>query len=347
MLVRNGDLTAAQREYEELTRADPNEPGILLALVDALVRQKDHERALAPARLAMQQAPDDPKTLLALAHCLESTGRKGESVPCYERLLEFGSMRRYALGKLTHLYAVLDRRQGAIDAGMELLSLTERENWVLSLHIARQHVALNDLDGAARCLWSALAAHPEEPEVPARLVPLLLESGQPEQARYLLRASRFLPATAQLALVVETCGSLRTSGSGRQAVCRSDLAVACHRAAALTQTSRQSSNGISCGTTKRMKRERCPTMMPGGPHTTDPGGCSASASRSVSIVAAGKQAPSTRLRRSSSWSVVPICWVLWTKILPPSSRSASSLRARKRSRCAILGRSAPARCGPR
>ncbi len=111
-----GRLEEARDRLVELSRKDPDNPGVQLALASVFFRQKDADGAIAAGRRAVELDPDSSTAVLDLAFAYQAAGRTAEAASGFERAL---ALDRDNLKALVNLAEILFAR-GELETAFDL-----------------------------------------------------------------------------------------------------------------------------------------------------------------------------------------------------------------------------------
>ena len=87
-LVREGSLTLAQNELEEVLEADPDNPYALHYLGHAHYEGGDYERALKGYVMALERAPEYRGAMVGAGHALRMLGRHEQALRMAREVLQ-------------------------------------------------------------------------------------------------------------------------------------------------------------------------------------------------------------------------------------------------------------------
>lgn len=171
---RLGEREQAVKAAEAIVSLAPNDPEPHVELAELLVDQGDLSGALREFRAASRLAPDEPRYVESEARILLEAGRNGEAWMAYRRMYEIAStpeLRRVALRELTRLSQIEQTYPSLVDefadrarrtpkrlaAYVELAEIQiaggDHEEGIATLERARERVT--DIEGAMQELLRA------------------------------------------------------------------------------------------------------------------------------------------------------------------------------------------------
>jgi len=172
-----GQLKEAARRLEELSRKDPDNPGVHLALASVHFRRKDADAAIAAGRRALELNPESATAVLDLAFAYQAAGRIDEAASGFERTLELDPDNLKALVNLGEIHYARGELRKAFDYYQRAATVAPRLPLV---QVNRGNIALqmNRLEIAEEALRRALALGEERPSLHFNLAVIAEQRGQ-------------------------------------------------------------------------------------------------------------------------------------------------------------------------
>ncbi len=157
-----GRLEEAARRLEELSRRDPENPAVHLALASVHFHLKDAAAAIAAGRRALELDPDSATAVLDLAFAYQAAGRIGEATSGFQRVLELDPDNIKALVNLGEIHSARGDLPKAFDYYQRAATVAPRLPLV---QVNRGNIALqlNRFDIAEEALRGVLALGEEHP----------------------------------------------------------------------------------------------------------------------------------------------------------------------------------------
>jgi predicted Zn-dependent protease len=159
MEIANGHHDAARERYRRLLEREPQNLALRTEFAQFLIDLSEFEPALDQIRIALSQAPDDHRLLLASADALVWLGRFQEAYPVYRSLADHAPLGE-ALDKFVVLAQSLGRLAEAaasLEAGLAARDQVGARDYA---HIAELKFTVGDLAGMRRTLETGLDRFP-------------------------------------------------------------------------------------------------------------------------------------------------------------------------------------------
>lgn len=172
-----GRLEEAALRLEDLSRRDPDNPGVHLALASVHFRRKDAEGAVAEGRRALELNPASTTAVLDLALAYQAAGRIDEATAGFERALELDPDNIKALVNLAEIRYARGDLSKAFDGYQRAATLAPQFPLV---QVNRGNIALqmNRLEVAEEALRKALALGEAPPGLRFNLGVIAEQRGQ-------------------------------------------------------------------------------------------------------------------------------------------------------------------------
>jgi arylsulfatase A-like enzyme/tetratricopeptide (TPR) repeat protein len=182
-----GRLDEALPRLVELSRKDPDNPGVQLAIASVFFRQKNADGAIAAGRRAMELDPDSATAVLDLAFAYQAAGRTAEAAAGFERVLALDRDNLKALVNLAEIHYARGELEEAFDLYERAARVAPRFPLV---QVNRGNVALQlkRLDVAEGALRQAVALGEEHAGLHFNLAVIAEERGRLQDAMREYRA---------------------------------------------------------------------------------------------------------------------------------------------------------------
>ncbi len=191
--LARGDYRESERLVRSILDSDGSHRDARLLLAEVLLLTGRHPEAFTQLEHALRDHGEDPLVHYAMGLLLDASGRPDEARPFYERSAELNpDFKRYAfahetLGNSDVSTVSNDPNAPAADAVSYLEPAVGEP-----LGEVRKTLAAGNLDAVQAGIQAALAADPDNPQIPVHAAVLALEHNHPQLAVDVLK-----PATTQ------------------------------------------------------------------------------------------------------------------------------------------------------
>ncbi len=203
LLLKQGKKDQAMELLKTSTRAYPEQPGALAALVPLLVDAKD-PAAIEAAQAVCELRPKDAAARRQLGELRFAAGDLAGAAKEFERLSRLGALDAALQTRLASIYKTV----GNVDEEERVeqaLAAQEPTSTVHNLRLAELRLARHDLEGAEAQYLEVLARDPKNLVAQLALVKFKLEAGLEFEAVERLRAAKALdPTNAEIGTQLET-----------------------------------------------------------------------------------------------------------------------------------------------
>ncbi|MFH1144562.1 MAG: tetratricopeptide repeat protein [Candidatus Eisenbacteria bacterium] len=203
VLVEQGRMQAAEREYREALSIHPRHASALNGLGHALLMQGRREEAQECFRQALAITPNNRESMVRLGNLLLEMGRPTDALPLFDRAITLAPDRSDVwIGRASTLF-MLERYRASLEA-WETAQQRAGSGQDLRRHVAAAAMRAGEREQAISLLQRLVAAEPRDAALRSDLARALLESGTDgEGLDHARTAAEMDPCLAHLELYME------------------------------------------------------------------------------------------------------------------------------------------------